>query len=82
MALCKELSKVRASGSTVFDKLLRVGTEALYEGIYRCVGCNMEIAVAGGKALPTPRQRPHPAWCTEQRWQLLVSTAPAREPGG
>lgn len=73
MALCKDLGKVNPSNSTVFDKLIRDGTLVMYEGIYRCVGCGIEIAAVGGKPMPKARERPHKPDCTEQRWKLLVS---------
>lgn len=80
MALCKDLSSLRVSTSAVFDHVIRVGTDVTYEGIYRCIGCNMEMAAIGGKPFPNPRQRPHTAGCPDQRWQLLVSATPAKPP--
>jgi hypothetical protein len=73
MALCKDLTKVSASNSTAFDKPVRQGTLVLYEGIYRCMGCGIEIAAVGGKPMPRERERPHKPGCTEQNWKLLVS---------
>lgn len=72
MPLCKDLSQVVPSNSVVFDKVIRQGTMVLYEGIYRCVGCGMEIAALGGKPMPKLKERQHKPDCTEERWKLLV----------
>lgn len=72
MAMCKDIERVRVSRSMAFDKILRTGTDVVYEGIYRCVGCSTEMVAIGGKPLPGPKQHPHAADCAEQRWQLLV----------
>lgn len=72
MALCKDMEKLRASKSPAFDKVIRPGTDTPYEGIYRCLGCGMEIAALGGRPFPTTKQRPHSPGCPDGQWQLLV----------
>lgn len=72
MPLCKEIDSVAPSNSSVFDKLIRQGTMVLYEGIYQCAGCGLEIAALGGKPMPRLKDRQHKADCTGERWKLLV----------
>lgn len=72
MPLCKDLSLVAPSNSPVFDKVIRQGTMVLYEGIYQCVGCGMEIAALGGKPMPKLKDRQHKPGCKDERWKLLV----------
>jgi hypothetical protein len=76
MALCKDLSKVGRSDSSAFDVIVRTGTEIRYEGIYRCIGCSVEVAALGGRLFPSPQRHPGMGPCREQRWQLLVAATP------
>lgn len=72
MPLCKNIGTVAPSNSAVFDKLIRQGTMVLYEGIYQCAGCGIEIAALGGKPMPKLKERQHRPDCTGERWKLLV----------
>jgi hypothetical protein len=72
MALCKQRDQLRASSSDAFDKVIRPGTDVVYEGIYRCLNCMVEMAVIAGKPFPGTKHRAHAAGCIEDRWQLLV----------
>jgi hypothetical protein len=72
MALCKDVNKLRESRSEAFEKVIRPGADVTYEGIYKCVGCGIEMAVVAGKPFPGSKQRPHARGCTQERWQLLV----------
>ena len=80
MAIFKEMRRVRWSASKAFDGVLRPGTLARFEGIYRCVGCDAETAVAGGGTLPAAEPFEHPKWCPGIQWQLLVATTGATPP--
>jgi hypothetical protein len=73
MALYKEADAIRKSESEIFDRVLRDGTVVAYEGIYRCLTCNVEIAAIGGKPFPSAHRHPHTAGCKVHRWQLLVA---------
>lgn len=70
MALCKDITHLRETQSTVFDTAVRPGTHIIYEGIYRCMGCDMELAAIGGKPLKKP-DRLSP--CMHRQWRLLVA---------
>jgi len=72
MALCKQREMLRVSRSDVFDKIIRPGTVVVYEGIYRCTNCLVEMAVIAGKPFPSPKTRAHLAGCTDDGWHLLV----------
>jgi hypothetical protein len=72
MPLCKDIDSVASSNSPVFDKLIRQGTMVLYEGIYRCAGCGLEIAALGGKPMPKLVKRQHKPDCAGERWKLVV----------
>ena len=72
MALYKNAQLITSSDDTAFDAVHQPGVAAPYPGIYRCIGCGDEIAIAGGHILPP--QNPHQHTTTQGtiRWQLLV----------
>lgn len=72
MAFCKEIANLRSTQSTAFDIVLRPGTQVVYEGIYRCQECGMEMAAIGGKPLRPPPELPN-SKCDHKHWKLLVA---------
>ncbi|WP_076998177.1 hypothetical protein [Variovorax sp. KK3] len=72
MAIFKEMRRVRPSSSKAFDRTFGPHMDAAYSGIYRCTGCEREIAVEGGRRFPN---HPHPPACPAILWQLIVSVS-------
>lgn len=75
MALCKDLSKIRATTSAKFDETYKPGHHVLYEGIYVCVNCRFEVVGVAGKPLPDSRRIPHFEDCAGASWRLLIALA-------
>lgn len=72
MALYKygeNLSHVR---DAAFDARHAPGVRAPHPGIYRCVNCGDEIAIAGGHTLPPQNHHQHNLGEGPIQWQLLV----------
>lgn len=65
----KFLTKVDVS---VYDELHEPGTAAPNPGIYRCISCGDEIAIAGGHTLPPQNHRQHDPAKGKIKWQLIV----------
>ena len=53
------------------------GVKAPYPGIYRCLGCNREVAVAVGQTLPPQGHHTHAAPPQGAvRWRLIIYADP------
>ena len=74
MALIKDGTYLTKSTSTEFDDPMNPGYEPLFDGIYRCKFCNLEIACKANDPLPDHEHEPE--WHTE--WYLIVA---ANHPG-
>jgi hypothetical protein len=48
------------------------GTAAPFAGIYRCMGCGREIAIAYGHTLPPQNHHAHTQNQGAIRWRLIV----------
>ncbi|MBU1362004.1 MAG: hypothetical protein KJ901_25025 [Gammaproteobacteria bacterium] len=72
MAIFKEMRLVRPSSSKAFDRRFGLGADAPYEGIYRCTGCGLELALKSGRLFPNVE---HPSGCRGAEWQLVVATS-------
>ena len=57
---------------SAYDVIYEPGAMAPNPGIYRCIGCGMEIGVAGGHILPTQNDHQHLQLQGRIGWQLLV----------
>jgi hypothetical protein len=55
-----------------FDRQISPGTLAANPGIYRCVGCGDEIAIAKGHKLPPQNHHQHTREQGAILWQLFV----------
>lgn len=58
--------------NNVFDVVYKPGDKCEYEGIYRCVGCNKEVTIAGGKTIPPQNHHQHSSAQGSIRWKLFV----------
>ena len=60
-----------------FNKDYDPGAKAPYPGIYRCMGCNTEVAISSGHTLPPQSHHTHAA--PQQgtiRWRLIIYANP------
>lgn len=73
MASFKYEDKLHRSFGLIYDQELNPGMAAPLPGIYRCVSCGDEIAIAGGHTLPSQNHRQHGLLQMPIRWQLVVS---------
>jgi hypothetical protein len=72
MALYKNGNYLTQSKDQAFDATHQPGTAAPHPGIYRCIACGDEIAIAGGHTLPPQNHRQHSPSQGQILWQLLV----------
>jgi hypothetical protein len=69
MALIKDGTYLTKSTSTEFDDIFNPGQEPLFDGIYKCRFCGLEIACKANE--PLPDHEHEPKWSTE--WYLIVA---------
>ena len=55
-----------------FDQEHQPGVKAPFAGIYRCMGCHREIAIAFGHTLPPQDHHSHTAQQGAIRWRLVA----------
>ncbi|AYR26306.1 protein L [Herbaspirillum rubrisubalbicans] len=72
MALYKNGSLLKQTDDKAFDALHNPGHAAPHPGIYRCIACGDEIAIAGGHVLPPQNHAQHSPSQGQIKWQLLV----------
>ena len=72
MALYKNKDFFEWVDDKAFDQLTSGGNAAPWPGIYRCIVCGHEIAIAGGHILPAQNHSQHPAG-KPIHWQLIAS---------
>ena len=72
MALYKVGGYLGTSDDVAFDKDHNPGIQAPHAGIYRCMGCHMEIGIAYGHTLPPQGHHTHTTGQGSIRWRLIV----------
>ncbi|WP_233839470.1 hypothetical protein [Paraburkholderia sp. ZP32-5] len=72
MAQYKYQKFLKEGQSDVYDKRYAPGSEAYNAGIYRCVACGHEIAIAKGHTLPPQNHHQHAPGLGPIEWQLIV----------
>lgn len=73
MAKYKYSNLFTQSDDAKFDTVHDPGQDAPFPGIYRCLGCNKEIALASGHKLPPQNHHQHSATQGKIRWRLVVT---------
>jgi len=71
MAQYKYNTHLSQSNDSKFDTEHSPGGSAPHPGIYRCIACGDEIAIAGGHTLPPQNHRQHNT-NANIKWKLLV----------
>lgn len=73
MAWYRDVDKVkRAAHKEHWDAEHKPGNEVEMSGIYRCTGCDKEIAANKGDPFPPQNHHQHGSSKPPIRWQLLV----------
>jgi hypothetical protein len=72
MAVYKEKNYLGQNDDSAFDRDYSIGDQAPLAGIYRCMGCHMEIGFAGGTTLPRQDPHTHTPLQGAIRWRLIV----------
>jgi hypothetical protein len=72
MATYQDQPNVIRVQHAAFDEVFAPGQIATHPGIYRCVVCGHEIAIAGTHILPPQNHHQHAAAQGPIRWKLLV----------
>lgn len=72
MAQYKHGQLLQQSSSSAYDERHAPGNIATNPGIYRCVACGDEIAIAKGHTLPPQNHHQHSPGVGKIEWQLLV----------
>lgn len=72
MALYKYSKYLKESDAAEFDEEHSPGVAAPHSGIYRCKGCNREVASNEDEPLPPQNHHQHNTSQGRIRWQLIV----------
>lgn len=72
MALYKDPSHFNQSSDSAFDTLHAPGSAAPHPGIYKCIACGDEIAIAGGHVLPPQNHKQHSPGQGQIKWKLIA----------
>ena len=73
MVLYKNGNYLQKSDHSAFDAIHEPGQDAPYPGIYRCISCGKEIALAADHKLPPQNHHQHSSAQGKIRWQLSAS---------
>ena len=73
MALYKYSKFIEQSNDNAFDQTNSPGTAAPWPGVYGCVVCGHEIAIASGHILPPQNHHQHKQGQGSIQWRLVVS---------
>ncbi len=71
MALYKNPAYLVQSDDRAFDVEYKPGDSTPYSGIYRCTGCEWEVASNERQPMPTQSHHVHPG-LSPIRWKLVV----------
>lgn len=63
---------IKKSTSDAYDNNYGPGAATPHSGIYRCMGCNREIAANAGNPLPPQNHHQHTTAQGTIRWRLTV----------
>ena len=74
MAIFKYQNYLQASKNGSFDLVLSPSQFVPCAGIYRCTGCNNEVATEGVGLLPGTDHHKHTGGQGPIQWQLVVAT--------
>ena len=72
MAWYKDERYLKKSPGDAYDHDYQPGVAAPNAGIYRCMGCGREIAIASGHILPPQNHHTHSPQQGAIRWRLIV----------
>ncbi len=72
MAHYRDEKLLKKSTSAEFDKIHEPGAPAPHAGIYCCVACKHEIAIAETHKLPPQNHHQHATGVGRIQWQLTV----------
>jgi hypothetical protein len=72
MATYKYAVYLQTSTSDAFDKIYGPGKTVPFSGIYRCMGCNREIASNEKDPFPPQNHHQHSVSQGDIRWRLAV----------
>lgn len=72
MALYKHEQYLKKSDSPSFDNESKPGEAAPHSGIYRCMGCESEVASNQNQPLPPQNHHQHSQSQGAIRWKLVV----------
>jgi hypothetical protein len=75
MATYKYAECLEQNPSEAFDAICRPGSTAPHSGIYRCVGCGVEVASNQMQPLPPRHHHQHNQQQGAIRWQTQISGA-------
>ncbi|BEG78460.1 protein L [Achromobacter xylosoxidans] len=74
MAYYQNASELTAVQHNAFNQAFGPGNPVPHSGIYKCRGCNAEIAANAGDPLPPQNRHQHQPGQGVIRWQLIVAT--------
>jgi len=74
MAWYQDQTRLSRIANAVFDEEHGPGEKVPHSGIYRCKGCNKEIAANVSDPFPPQNHHQHSISQGSVRWQLLVWT--------
>lgn len=72
MAWYKNESYLQKSNGDAYDYTYDPAATTPHSGIYRCMGCNREIAANKGNPLPPQNHHQHTTGQGAIRWRLIV----------
>lgn len=73
MALYKYQQYIEQTNDRAFDQINEPSVSAPWPGIYLCVACGHEIAIAQGHTLPSQNHHQHRPGLGRIQWRLAVS---------
>ena len=72
MATYKHGQYLEQLDNAAFDAEHKPGAETPFSGIYRCLGCGLEVVSEKGKPLPPQNHHQHTRLQGTIRWRLVV----------
>lgn len=74
MAFYKYANVLQQRQDAAFDEVTGVGQPTPYSGIYRCVGCGVDIAANAGNPMPPQNHHQHSPGQGPIAWKLIVAS--------